>query len=176
MMNPQVHFLLNKALESLGNSNVDSAELYLKQASKLQANNPHVLGLLGIVYAQRGNYPDALKFLKDSLRILPKNPLTLSSLGNTYLELKDYESALDAYKRAIKFEPKFFEAWSNAGNALQELKRYEEAIVHYDNALTLNQTMQKLGQIKVMRYRNSNDLKRRLFITIMHSLLNQTMQ
>ncbi len=136
-MNPQVHFLLNKALESLGNSNVDSAELYLKQASKLQANNPHVLGLLGIVYAQRGNYPDALKFLKDSLRILPKNPLTLSSLGNTYLELKDYESALDAYKRAIKFEPKFFEAWSNAGNALQELKRYEEAIVHYDNALTL---------------------------------------
>ncbi|BEI41958.1 MULTISPECIES: O-linked N-acetylglucosamine transferase family protein [unclassified Polynucleobacter] len=136
-MNPQVHFLLNKALESLGNSNLDSAELYLKQASKLQAHNPHVLGLLGIVYAQRGNYPDALKFLNDSLRILPKNPLTLSSLGNTYLGLKDYENALDAYKRAIKFEPNFFEAWSNAGNALQELKRFEEAITHYDKALSL---------------------------------------
>ncbi|BEI32740.1 tetratricopeptide repeat protein [Polynucleobacter sp. HIN5] len=137
MMNPQVHFLLNKALESLGNSNLDSAELYLNQASKLQVNNPHVLGLLGIVYAQRGNYPDALKFLNDSLRILPKNPLTLSSLGNTYLGLKDYENALNAYKRAIKFEPNFFEAWSNAGNALQELKRFDEAIVHYDKALSL---------------------------------------
>jgi protein O-GlcNAc transferase len=137
MMNPQVHFLLNKALESLGNSNLDSAELYLNQASKLQANNPHVLGLLGIVYAQRGNYPDALKFLKDSLRILPKNPLTLSNLGNVCASLKDFEKAIDFYKRSIKIDPNFVEAWLNAGNALQELKRFEEAIIHYDKSLAL---------------------------------------
>ena len=137
MMNPQVHFLLNKALESLGNSNFDSAELYLNQASKLQANNPHVFGLLGIVYAQQGKHTDALKFLKDSLRILPKNPLTLSNLGNVYSSLKDFENAIDFYKKSIKLNPNFVEAWLNAGNALQELKRFEEAIIHYDKALTL---------------------------------------
>jgi protein O-GlcNAc transferase len=138
MINPQVHFLLNKALESLGNSNLDSAELYLNQASKLQANNPHVLGLLGIVYAQRGNYPDALKFLKDSLRILPKNFVALSNLGNVYSLLKDFENAIEFYKKSIKVDPNFFEAWSNIGNALQELNRFEEALIHYDKALSLN--------------------------------------
>ncbi|BEI36383.1 tetratricopeptide repeat protein [Polynucleobacter sp. HIN7] len=137
MMNPQVHFLLNKALESLGNSNLDSAELYLNQASKLQAHNPHVLGLLGIVYTQRGNYPDALKFLNDSLRILPKNPLTLSNLGNVYASLKNFENAIEFYKKSIKVNPNYVEAWSNVGNALQEIDCFEEAITHYDKALSL---------------------------------------
>ena len=136
-MNPQVHFLLNKALESLGNSNLDSAELYLNQASKLQAKNPHVLGLLGIVFAQRGQYTDALKYLRNSLQILPRNPITLNNLGKTYIELKDYENALDVYKKLAKLDPNFGEAWSNIGNALQELNRFEDAIIHYDKALSL---------------------------------------
>ncbi|MBU3636999.1 tetratricopeptide repeat protein [Polynucleobacter sp. es-MAR-4] len=136
-MNPQIGFLLHKSIESLENSNLVSAELYLKQALKLEAKNPHVLGLLGIVSAKKGLYPEALKYTNDSLKALPKNPITLSNLGNIYLELKEFEKALDAYDKSIKIEPKYAEAWSNKGNVLQELKRFEEAITHYDQAITL---------------------------------------
>ncbi len=62
-MNPQIVFLLNKSLESIRNSNLDSAELYLKQAKRLESNNPHVLRLFGVISALRGEYLDALEYL-----------------------------------------------------------------------------------------------------------------
>jgi predicted O-linked N-acetylglucosamine transferase (SPINDLY family) len=136
-MNPQIVFLLNKSLESLRNSNLESAELYLKQALTMQSSNPHVLRLLGVVFAQRAQYSDALKYFNDSLKALPKNSLALSNLGNVFLELKEYSNALDAYDRSIKIDPKYEEAWSNKGNVLYELKRYDEAITHHDKALSL---------------------------------------
>ncbi len=136
-MNPQIAFLLDKALESLRNSNSESAELYLKQAIKIQASNPHVLRLLGVIYAQRKQYPEALKYIKDSLKSLPKNALALSNLGNIFLELKEYQNALDAYDKAIKIDPKYEEVWSNKANVLFALKQYDEAIACYDKALSL---------------------------------------
>ena len=136
-MNPQIAFLLNKGLESLRNSNLDSAELYLKQALRLQSNNPHVLRLLGVIAAQRNQYTDAIKYLTNSLKALPKNSLALSNLGNVYFELKEYGNALDIYDQSIKIDPSYEEVWSNKGNILYELKRYDEAIVHHDKALSL---------------------------------------
>ena len=136
-MNPQISFLLNKSVESLINSNLESAELYLKQAIKLQANNPHALRLLGVISAQKKQYLQALSYLNDSLKALPKNPLTLSNLGNVYLDLKEYDNALDAYDSSIRLDPSYEEAWSNKGNALFQLARYEEAILQFDTALSL---------------------------------------
>jgi predicted O-linked N-acetylglucosamine transferase (SPINDLY family) len=136
-MNPQIAFLLNKSLESLRNSNLESAELFLKQALRLQSNNPHVLRLLGVISAQRKQYSDAIKYLSNSLKALPKNSLALSNLGNVFLELKEYGNAIDAYDKSIKIDPKYEEVWSNKGNALHELKHYDEAIAHFDKALNL---------------------------------------
>ena len=136
-MNPQIGFLLNKALESLRNSNLESAEIYLKQAMRLQSNNPHVLRLLGVIAAQRGQYKEAVSFLNGSLNALPKNPLALSNIGNVYLDLQEYSKALEAYDKSIKLEANHAEAWSNKGVVLHELKRYEEALAHYDKALSL---------------------------------------
>jgi predicted O-linked N-acetylglucosamine transferase (SPINDLY family) len=137
-MNPQIGFLLNKSLEALRGSNLDLAELYLKQAKSLQATNPHVLRLLGVIYAQRMQYTEALKYFNDSLKALPKNALALSNLGNVLLQLKEYNKALDAYDKSLKIDAKYEEAWSNKGNALYELKRNEEAITCHDKALSLN--------------------------------------
>jgi len=136
-MNPQIGFLLNKALECLRNSNLDSAELYLKQALRLQSNNPHTLRLLGVIAAQREQYFEAQNYLNKSLKALPKNALALSNLGNVYFELKEYGNALDAYDKSIKIDPKYEEAYSNKGNTLYELKRFDEALLCHDKSLSL---------------------------------------
>ena len=136
-MNPQIIFLLNKSLESLRNSNLESAELYLNQALKLHPSNPHALRLLGVVYAQRKDYTEALMYLNNSLKAFPKNSATLNNLGNVFLELKKYDDALDCYVKSLKIDSKNYEAWSNKGNALFALKRYEEAVDHHDKALSL---------------------------------------
>lgn len=137
-MNPQIIFLLNKSLEALRNSNLESAEQYLKQAIQLDKKNYHVFRLLGVVFAQRKQYLKALEYLKKSIDIFPKNALAFSNLGNVYLELKDYENALIAYEKSIKIDPVYEEAWSNKGNLLRKLKAYDEALAHHDKALSLN--------------------------------------
>ncbi len=137
-MNPEIGFLLNKSIESLKNSNLDSADLYLKQALKLHSTNPHVLRILGVVAAQRKQYAQAIEYLNASLKAFPKNSLALSNLGNIFHELKDYEKAIDYYEKSIKIDPNYYEAWSNKGNVLYELKRYKEAVVHHDNSIELN--------------------------------------
>jgi tetratricopeptide (TPR) repeat protein len=136
-VNPQINFLLNKSVEALRNSNIGSAELYLNQAQKLQAKNPHILRLLGVIAAQRRQYNVALKFLNDSLKILPKNSHTLSNLGNVYAELKEYGNALDAYNNSIKIDPKNEEAWANKANVLYLLGYYDDSIAHHEKALSL---------------------------------------
>lgn len=93
-MNPQIGFLLNKSLESLRYSNLESAELYLRQALRLQSSNPHVLRLLGVIAAQRRQYSDALQYLNNSLKALPKNSLALSNLGKFFLSLKNIAKLL----------------------------------------------------------------------------------
>ena len=137
-MNPQIGFLLNKSIESIQNSNLESAELYLKQAVRLEPKNPHALRLLGVIFAQRKQYKEALNYLNNSLKSLPKNPITLSNMGNIFLETKEYDKALDAYSKSLKIEPAYYEAWSNKGNVFFQLEQYEESIVHYEKALSLN--------------------------------------
>jgi len=137
-MKQKIDFLLSKSIEYLRNSNLDSAELFLRQALRLQSNNPDVLRLLGVIMAHRSEFSSALNYLNSSLKIFPKNPLTLSSLGNVFLALKDYEKALDAYDKSIKIDPKNAEVWSNKGNLLCELKQYEDALISHEKAVSLN--------------------------------------
>ena len=137
-MNPQIGFLLDKTLEALRALNLETAELYLKQAHKLQPKNPHTLRLFGVLFAQRENYLEAKDYFILSIKELPKNGVTHSNLGNVLQKLDQYEEAIKSYDLAIKIIPNDFEVWSNKGNALYELKRYEDAITHHDKSISLN--------------------------------------
>ena len=137
-MNPQIGSLLNQVLEALRNSELETAELYLKQALSLESNNPHTLRLLGVVAAQRGQLEQAGIYLSQSLKELPTNAVTHSNLGNVYSKLRKFDKALNAYEQAAHLDPMDAETWSNTGITFFELKRYEEALTFYDKALALD--------------------------------------
>ena len=137
-MNPQLAFLLSKSLDCLRVSNLDAAEPLLLQALSIESNNPDVLRFLGIIYAQRKDYTQALKYLEAAIKINPRNGIAYSNLGNVLFELGQFEMALNAYYNAIQLAPTYAEAWSNKGNALYELQRYKEALEHHDRAIALN--------------------------------------
>lgn len=137
-MNPQLAFLLSKSLDYLRESNLDQAEPLLLQALSIDSKNPDVLRFLGIIYAQRKDYTQALKYLEAAIRVNPQNGLAHSNLGNVLFELGEFENALNAYDKAIQLAPTYAEAWSNKGNALYELGRYEESVAHHDRAITLH--------------------------------------
>ena len=137
-MNPQIGSLLNQALEALRNSSLEMAEFYLKEALKLESNNPHTLRLLGVVEAQRAEYQKAITFFSASITALPENPVAYSNLGNVYVRLRQFDQALSAYEQAASLDPNDAETWSNAGIVFFELKRFEESIGLYDKALAID--------------------------------------
>jgi tetratricopeptide (TPR) repeat protein len=139
-MNPQVAFLLSKALECLNLSNLDTAKLYLYQASKFQPKNPEVLRLLGVTAGMGGNHSEALDYFEQLIKLKPKSAIAFSNKGNALQGLKCYEDALMCYDKAISLEPTYHEVFNNKGNALQRLKRYEDALMCYDKAISLEPT------------------------------------
>jgi hypothetical protein len=136
-MNPQLAFLLSKSLDYLRASNLDAAEPLLLQALPMEPNNPDTLRFLGIIYAQRKDYTQALKYLEAAVKVNPQNGIAHSNQGNVLFELGQLEEAVNAYDKAIKLAPTYAEAWSNKGNVLYELRRYQEALEHHDRAIAL---------------------------------------
>ena len=137
-MNPQINFLINKALQSLVSSNLDTAELYLKQALRLAPKNPQALRLMGVVNAQKSNFEAAIDYFKKSLIQLPSNGVVHSNLGNVLSELKRYEEALEHHDKAIKLKPDYAEAWSNAGITFSMIGLYDKALICYEHAMNIN--------------------------------------
>ncbi len=137
-MNPQLAFLLSKSLEYLRESNLDAAEPLLKQAISIESNHPDALRFLGIIYAQRKDFQQALKYFDAVIKVNPQNGIAHSNLGNVLFELSQFEKAIHAYDKSISLNPSYAEAWSNKGNALYELERYEEALIHHDKAIAMN--------------------------------------
>ena len=137
-MNPQVGFLLQQAVASLQNGQLDSAHLYLQQALRIGPKDPHVLRLLGVIAAQKGLYTQSLEYLQSSLKLMPKNAQTLSNLGNVYCRLRQLTQAQTAYQEAIRIDAKDPEIWSNWGITYFDAGDYDKAISCYDQALLLN--------------------------------------
>ena len=137
-MNPQIGSLLNQALEALRNSSLETAELYLQQALSLEANNPHVLRLMGVVAAQSAEYEKAIKYFLATIHVAPEFAVAYSNLGNVYAKLRQFDQALSAYEQAARLDSQDAETWSNAGVVFFELKRYEEALGLYDKALAID--------------------------------------
>jgi predicted O-linked N-acetylglucosamine transferase (SPINDLY family) len=137
-MNPEIGSLLNQALEALRNSNLETAELYLKQVVSLEPNNPDALRFLGVVAAQRAQYENAKAYFLATIQVAPEYAVAHSNLGNVYAKLRQFDQALGAYEEAARLDPQDAETWSNAGVVFFELKRFEEAIDLYEKALAID--------------------------------------
>ena len=105
-MNPQLAFLLGKSLEYLRESNLEAAEPLLQQALLIEANNPDTLRFLGIIYAQRKDYSQALHYLDAAIKENPRNGMAHSNIGNVLFEPKYHccQQHVFAHHEAGKYE------------------------------------------------------------------------
>lgn len=140
----QLTFLINEAKTSLRNRNLKSAELFLRQASILDAKNFEILRLSGVLEAQKKNYEKALDFFKKALKVSPSSELVISNIGNIYFEQRKFHKALEFFESAINLNQNYADAYGNRGNTLQELRNFNEAIISYDKAIAIDPNDAKL--------------------------------
>jgi tetratricopeptide (TPR) repeat protein len=77
-----------------------AAENAYRQVLKLDANDEDALNGLAMVFAERGDLPNAIELLKQVVEKNP-DPRTVVMLGQFYEQVKDYSKAADTFKQAL---------------------------------------------------------------------------
>lgn len=138
---------------------IDTANLYLKQAEALSNDLNYIKGkarvfyLKGILENIKSDYTTSLAFFKQSLKHFEsiQNQGGIASVymafGITNYDLSQYEEAIENYKIATKIyksldnKRELVTNLINVGNIYSETGRYEEAIANYKEALVLSEIM-----------------------------------
>ncbi len=127
---------------------VDDAIKAMKRALRIKPDAPAILYNLGVMYIEKGDYPEAIQVLKDSLYYIKETGFTklnlamysdayagsLVNLGLIYSRIGMYNEAVKALEEAIQFRPEDQDANRNLGTvyylmgdmekASEQMKRY----------------------------------------------------
>ena len=136
-MNPQIQFLLEKAIQSIAVSSFDTAKLYLNQAIKLAPKNSEVNRLVGVLAVFRGNQNEAMQYFDKAIDLNPRNSSAITNKASLLSELGKFEEAIQFFHKAMELDKGNYEAPNNLGNTLQDLKRFDEAIAWYAKAIQI---------------------------------------
>ncbi len=115
----------------------DTAILEEKQSAKLDPKHflPHVV--LGQIYANRGQFEEAVKEFKQAITLKPDSFRSHLDLGIAYTHLDKETEALAAYRKAAEIKPDAAVPHINIGVLLQSQGDFKNAIEAENKALSL---------------------------------------
>lgn len=89
---------------------------------------------LGMAYADRGKFEDAIREYKETLRLMPNLPQPYHNLGQIHKQMGQITEAIKYYELALKIDERFFYSayelsriWAERGNAELALKYKAQA-------------------------------------------------
>ena len=103
------------------------------------ANHFPVLFMLGILQAQRGDFPEAERLLGRAVELNPNDIGVRFNYGNVLLRLNRLDDAFTSFGKALALNPSLREAHLNRGGILMSQRRFEEALSCFDSAITSDQ-------------------------------------
>lgn len=129
---------LATALQHHQAGRLDLAEPLYRQLLQADPDNGDALHLLGVLYAQRGDYALAVQYLRRAVAGSPDEANFHNSLGNAFKGQGNLDQAVTCYARALQLDPVFAEAHNNLGLAFKAQGRWDEAAACCRRALELN--------------------------------------
>ena len=151
----------------LMNSSPDTAMIIIRQSlslsEKLQWKKGMAssLGMLGVYYYHKANYPEALEYYLKALRVAEelgdKNLIArhLCNIGNVYYGQGDYPKTLDYYFKALKMTEelgnKQYQANNigNIGSVYMSQKDYPKALEYNLKALKLHEELGTINDLAI---------------------------
>ena len=108
-----------------------AAEACFKKAAAIQPKNPDAWNNLGISFAVRGMYEQALSAYSTAVSVaIDPHPDMLINLGSCFLQLDRYEEAVRVFTRAAPLK-NTGDVWTLLGISFQGLDRYKDALSAY---------------------------------------------
>ena len=105
---------------------------------RVLAANDHdfdALHMLGIIFAQRGQFEEAEQMLRAALSIDPAVAQCLHNYGSVLSRLGRHTDAVTSYQKALKIMPDYGPLYSDLGNALTALGEVDNALASHDKAV-----------------------------------------
>jgi len=96
---------------------LDEAEKIALQLMASSPEQPYAYAILGFVYYERGQLPEASRYLRRAIEISPNDPDVLFNLGATYIASGYGEGAAAMGRRMVAYDPLAPISWVIAGAA-----------------------------------------------------------
>jgi Flp pilus assembly protein TadD len=131
----------------------------LDELHRERPDDPEVLTLRGIVYRERGLFPDAEADLKAALKASPDSAAAHAALGILY-DVQMRPEAEAEHRAAVKAAPNNPAFLNNLGFSLFLRQHYKEAVSTYESAARLAPLSQRVRTNLGFAYAALGDLRR----------------
>ncbi len=124
------------ALQQL--NHLDEAADLFETVLKDNPDQPDALHGLGMVYAQRKRFPEAVEYLLKAVKQAPTIAEFHNNLGNAFQATGNTESAMRHYFEALRLKNAYPQALNNLGTLLYRLGKYSEAATYFQKSLRID--------------------------------------
>ena len=114
---------------------LDEAEAQYKAVLATEPDHTEATGLLGLVYAQRKDYPNAEKWLNQAIVLDPRAADTRFLLARLLMEMGRLDEALAACDAALLLNSRHLPARIARANAFLETGQAQAALAEFDRVL-----------------------------------------
>lgn len=133
---PKAKELFDKAVQALGQDDLDEAEKYMGETLKLAPSHPDVLYIQGVLDLKRRRWAEAQAVLEKATQLNPKHALALAALGMALTNQGKYEAAIPPLEKSLQLNDKtgyetrwaLAKAYYHEGQYDQALKMSQEAL------------------------------------------------
>ncbi len=127
-----IEITINKAIYHKNQKEYIESLWELNSVLKINKRYHKAYFLKGEIFAEVGNYKDAIKNYSKAIKLKPKNPTYLIARAEIYAKAKKYKKAKEDYNISIQQNPKNIHLYYKRALILNELKQYQAALNDMD--------------------------------------------
>jgi tetratricopeptide (TPR) repeat protein len=129
--------VVKEASDKIGQRDFDGAIALLKGVLEKDPKDVNALYLIGLSYARKKMFPEAMEALAQVVQTSPKFPPAYFELAICHQQQNDTDKALEFYQKTIELDPSNADAAYNSGLILFGKNRMDEALILFEKALSL---------------------------------------
>ncbi|MBP5449843.1 MAG: tetratricopeptide repeat protein [Spirochaetales bacterium] len=138
---PNIYYCLGKIYYYFGEPYYRLSLMYLNRSAELDAHKKDIHYMLGVVYANIGDYKKSAEAFKNSLKI-EETDVLLMAIGTIYYKDGDYTNAAAYLQRVVKItnNARIHEkALFMMGQMSYDTKKYSDALKYFQQVLDINE-------------------------------------
>lgn len=138
MDNHAINTMLEKAFSLQQQGQIDQAMSIFEDLITQMPEQADALHGLGLCYAQKKAFPQAVYYLAQAVQVAPHVPGFHNNLGNAYKLIGELDKAKSHYKEALRLKSPYSDAHNNLGSIYYLEGQYNEARKQYQKAISIN--------------------------------------